>query len=258
VKIQLLPSSFDPHGGPSPEQRFTCFLLDDCVAVDAGCLALAVNEEQRQKVRDVIVTHPHMDHIASLPIFIDDLFATLEQPVRVYATTEIIEALERDIFNWTVYPRFSELCNAHGRVMQYVPVNIGEAFHIQHFTAIPVAVNHIVPTFGLIVRDERATVAFSSDTAATEEFWHLANAQEKLDALLIETSFPDELSELAWVSRHFTPASLAEELTKLKNHTPDTLIVHIKPTYREQVVNELTALQNPKLQVMMPGQVYEW
>jgi len=111
VKIQLLPSTFDDHGHATPEQRLTCFLIDERVAVDAGSIALALTSEQRENVRDIIVTHPHMDHIASLPIFIDDLFPALKQPVRVYATPEVIELLERDIFNWNVYPRFPELKN---------------------------------------------------------------------------------------------------------------------------------------------------
>jgi cAMP phosphodiesterase len=226
--------------------------------VDAGCLALALTDAQREQVRDVIITHPHMDHIASLPIFIDDMFGSLTQPVRVYATPEVISVLERDIFNWTVYPRFSELRNQHGPVMEYVPVVPGAEFKIRHFTATPVNVNHIVPTFGLLVSDGQCTAAFSSDTAATEEFWHLVNAVPRLDVLFIETSFPDFLSQLAWVSRHFTPASLAAELTKLNHTDLDVFIYHIKPTYRAQVVDELMALNYTGLHVMEPGRDYEW
>ena len=107
MRIQLLPSTFNSDGHATPEQRLTCFLIDERVAVDAGSIALALSAEQRGKVRDIIVTHPHMDHIASLPIFIDDLFPTLKAPVRIYATPEVISSLERDIFNWNVYPRFS-------------------------------------------------------------------------------------------------------------------------------------------------------
>jgi glyoxylase-like metal-dependent hydrolase (beta-lactamase superfamily II) len=77
LKIQLLPSSFDGAGQATADQRLTCYLIDDCVAVDAGSVAIALTDAQRQTVRDIIVTHPHMDHIASLPIFIDDLFASL-------------------------------------------------------------------------------------------------------------------------------------------------------------------------------------
>jgi len=66
-------------------------------------------------VRDVIVTHPHMDHIASLPIYVDDLFGELEQPIRIHATQEVIDLLERDVFNDNVYPRFAELRTNVGR-----------------------------------------------------------------------------------------------------------------------------------------------
>jgi ribonuclease BN (tRNA processing enzyme) len=44
------------------------------VAVDAGSIAIALTNDQRAKVKDIIITHPHMDHVASLPIFIDDLY----------------------------------------------------------------------------------------------------------------------------------------------------------------------------------------
>lgn len=258
MKIQLLPSTFDSQGRATPEQRLTCYIVDDRVAIDAGSLALALTDAQRATVRDIIVTHPHMDHIASLPIFIDDLFGLLKQPVRIHATQEVIELLERDIFNWTVYPRFSELKNEHGPVMQYVPFRTGSEFRVGHLTVRAVNVNHIVPTVGLVISDGRATLAFSSDTAETEEFWRLVNSLPRLDALLIEASFPDSMAQLAEVSGHLTPASVARELSKLTRDGADILAMHLKPTYREAVAQELNALGIAKLGVMEPGREYEW
>ena len=258
MKIQLLPSSFDGHGQATADQRLTCYLIDDCVAVDAGSVAIALTDAQRQNVRDIIVTHPHMDHIASLPIFIDDLFASLKQPVRVHATQIVIDSLERDVFNWNVYPRFSELTNEHGPVMQYVPIPVGEEFQVAHLRVTAASVNHIVPTVGLLISDERTTVAFSSDTAETQEFWELLNRTPHVDALLIEASFPNAMAELAEVTRHFTPASLQEELKKLSHNGLDILTVHLKPTYRETLIEELKALGIPKLSVMEPGRTYTW
>jgi ribonuclease BN (tRNA processing enzyme) len=258
VKIQLLPSTFDEQGRATPEQRLTCFLIDDRVTVDAGSIAIALSDEQRNTVRDVIVTHPHMDHIASLPIFIDDLFGFLDGPIRVHATPEVIETLERDIFNWVVYPRFSELSNERGPVMQYVPFRHGEEFQVAHLKVTAVPVNHIVPTVGLVVSDEKTTVAFSSDTYETEEFWELVNRTERVDALLIEASFPDAMAKLAEVSRHFTPALLHKELRKLEHNGLDILAVHLKPAYRDTIVAELQALGVPRLTIMEPGRVYEW
>jgi cAMP phosphodiesterase len=258
VRIQLLPSTFDAQGVATLEQRLTCFLIDDCVAVDAGSIAIALTNEQRFKVKDVIVTHPHLDHIASLPIFIDDLFNALQEPMRVHATEEVIDLLERDVFNWNVYPRFSDLKNDYGPVMEYVPIPIGTPFSVAHLNVVAVPVNHIVPTIGLIVSDGQKSVAFSSDTAETERFWKIVNEMKELDALLIETSFPDRMAKLAEVSRHFTPASLNQELKKLTHNGMDIMAVHLKPTYRDEIIEELKALNIPKLSVMEPGKVYTW
>jgi ribonuclease BN (tRNA processing enzyme) len=258
VKIQLLSSSFDGQGQATADQRLTCYLIDDCVAVDAGSVAIALTDSQRQIVRDIIITHPHMDHIASLPIFIDDLFAGLKEPVRIHATQEVIDSLERDVFNWNVYPRFSELTNQHGPVMKYIPITVGKEFQVAHLRMTAMKVNHIVPTVGLLVSDERTTIAFSSDTAETEEFWEVLNRVPRLDALLIEASFPNSMAELAEVTRHFTPASLKTELQKLHHNGLDILAVHLKPTYRETLIEELEALGIPKLSVMEPGRTYIW
>ena len=258
MRVQLLPSTFDSQGHATPDQRLTCFLIDERVAIDAGSIALALTTEQRQNVRDIIVTHPHMDHIASLPIFIDDLFETLKSPVRVYATPEVIELLERDIFNWNVYPRFSELKNEFGPVMAYVPIPVGQEFKVAHLTVTAVPVNHIVPTVGLVVSDGKSTVAFSSDTSETDEFWSVINRTPHLDALLVEASFPNSMANLAEVSRHFTPASLERDLHKLTHNGIDILAVHIKPAYRQMVIDELNALNIPKLGVMESGRTYNW
>ena len=236
----------------------TCFLIDDCVAVDAGSIAIALTNEQRSKVKDIIITHPHMDHVASLPIFIDDLYPSLQEPMRVHATPEVIQLLERDIFNWNLYPRFSDLKNDYGPVMEYVPIPIGKPFTVAHLNVVAVPVNHIVPTVGLVVSDGQRSVAFSSDTAETDEFWKILNEMKDLDALLIEASFPNRMAKLAEVSRHFTPASLGQELKKLNHNGMDIMAVHLKATYRDEIIAQLNALNIPKLSAMEPGRIYEW
>jgi 3',5'-cyclic-nucleotide phosphodiesterase len=182
----------------------------------------------------------------------------LKKPVRIYATQEVIDLLERDIFNWNVYPRFSELKNEFGPVMEYVPIPKGEPFKVSHLTVTAVAVNHIVPTVGLVVSDGNSTIAFSSDTSETDEFWTVVNRVPRVDALLIEASFPNSMASLAEVSRHYTPASLERDLRKLSHNGLDILAVHIKPAYRQMVIDELEALNIPKLGVMESGRIYSW
>jgi ribonuclease BN (tRNA processing enzyme) len=199
-----------------------------------------------------------MDHVATLPIFIDDLFSQLASPVRVHATEEVIGLLRRDLFNGTLYPRFDELENEHGRVLEFVPFETGRAFRVAHLELTAVPVQHAVPTVGLIVSDGAATVAFSSDTSQTEEFWRALDRLPSLDALFVEASFPNSMSELARVSGHLTPETLAAELAKLKRAPPDILAVHVKPSFRETILAELAALKIANLRAMEPGRVYEW
>ena len=37
---------------------------------------MAASSVQQSAIRDVVLTHAHLDHIAGLPLFIDDLFST--------------------------------------------------------------------------------------------------------------------------------------------------------------------------------------
>jgi cAMP phosphodiesterase len=258
LRIQLLPSSFNAGGSANAAQRLTCFVIDERVTVDAGSLGIALTDEQRRTVRDVIVTHPHMDHIASLPIFVDDLFGELEQPIRIYATAEVIDLLKQDVFNDVVYPKFDELKNHNGSVMEYAPFEIHKPFKVAHLTVTAVPVNHIVPTVGLLISDGKATVAFSSDTAETEEFWKLVNQAKRLDALFIEASFPNSMRKLAEASKHLTPEMLQSELGKLSHNGMDILAVHLKPAYRDAVARELDEIGIENLTVMETGKVYEW
>ena len=113
----------------------------------------------------------------------------------------MIDLLKADVFNDTVYPKFDLLKNAHGHVMEYVPFKVGQEFKVAHLTCTAIPVNHIVPTIGLLVSDGTTTVAFSSDTAETEDFWQVVNQARKLHALFIEASFPDSMEGLitAWI-----------------------------------------------------------
>ena len=258
MKIKLLPSTIDSDGRASPEQRLSCFVVDGRVAIDAGSIAVGLTDEERGAVRDVVVTHPHMDHVATLPIFVDDLFGFLEEPVRVRATAEVCDLLARDVFNGTVYPPFQNFDNGRTRVMEFVPFREGEEFRAAHLTFKAVAVSHIVPTVGLVLSDGERTVAFSSDTSATEEFWHVVNREPRLDALLIEASFPNFLSKLAGASGHLTPEALGRELLKLAHKDLDILAMHLKPSFRRQLIEELAALGVPRLSAMEPGREYEW
>ncbi len=257
MKLQLLPSTFDEHGRASQRQHYSCFVIDDLVAIDAGSLAVSTNSEQRRSIRDVLLTHAHLDHVAGLPLYVDDLFATIKRPIQVHATAEVIEVLERDIFNWSIYPRFSELTNDFGAVLEYRPFEIEQEFLVKHLRVRAVGVNHKVPSVGFVFSDGKTSLALSGDTSEMDRFWQIVNETENLSAILVECAFPDELASLAGNSHHLTPNLLQRELVKLRRRCP-VYVVNIKPMYCEQVVAQLARLEIENLNVLEIGKVYEW
>lgn len=258
MKLKLLPSSFESDGSASARQHLTCFLINESVAIDAGSLAMAVNGNERSQIKDIVLTHAHLDHIAGLPLFIDDQFSELEGPIRIHAASEVIEVLERDVFNWSVYPRFSELRNSIGPVMEYREIEPNAAFSVGDLTLRAISVNHKVPCSGFIVSDNSSSIAITGDTAGMDGFWPSVEGIDDLAALLIECAFPNRLSELAAMSYHLTAESLRTELEKFSNLNCPIYAINIKPAYREEVVAEIAALDIADLAVLEVGHTYEW
>jgi ribonuclease BN (tRNA processing enzyme) len=258
MKIHILPSTIDENGMASERQHLLTMIVDDRVAVDAGCLALSCTDVQRSGVRDILLTHTHLDHIAGLPLFIDDLFASLEGPIRIHVTKEMQEILERDIFNWAIYPRFSELSNDRGPVVEYKEFIPGSSFNVSHLSVRAVHVNHRVAAVGYFLSHENTTVAVTGDTAETEDFWELCNQTQTLAAVLVECAFPDQLEKLSIDSNHLTPHRLAFELKKLENKNVPVYIINLKPMYREKVIEQIRAANIPRVEIMKVGQTYEF
>ncbi len=254
----MLSTTIGEDGRATQAQHLSCLVIDDCVAVDAGSLAMAVSDKQRENIRDIVLTHAHLDHIAGLPLFVDDLFATTKRPITIHATREVEEVLENDVFNWRVYPRFSELKNEFGAVLRYARIDPEEEFEVRHLRFKPVEVNHKVPTTGFIISDANTRIGLTSDTSKAENFWRVLNAERELNALFIECAFPDSLQELASAAFHMTPNILRRELEKSKQAIGRILVINLKPTYREQIIKEIKSLKIPKVEILEVGKAYEF
>jgi cAMP phosphodiesterase len=252
VRIKIVPST---HSGR--HQLLTTYLINDTLAIDAGAIAIGLSHEEQLRIRSIIITHTHLDHIFSLPLYLTNLFDEIDEPVRLYATQSDFEALRRHIFNPRMWIDLETMKNSRTELLEFHPMKSGESFIAEGLKITPIPVTHTVLTHGLIVEDESSAILFTSDTGATDRIWEGARDKDKLRAVFIDLSFPNRMTELARLSQHHSPETLLDELSKIKPGVP-VYAVHIKAAYLDQVVEELEALDDPRIVVAEIGREYEF
>jgi ribonuclease BN (tRNA processing enzyme) len=245
------------YGGNVPEHGMTSFLLNDTVCLDAGWVSGALSLREQVKVKDVVISHSHLDHTCSLPFLIDNNFSAPGFTLRIFAIPQVIASMKNHLFNNHTWPDFTCLPNDLTPVLKLIEVPPEEPFRVNGLTIRPVEVDHIVPTTGFIVEDKTSAVAYSSDTAPTERFWELVNKTRNLKAVITETSFPNELQDLANVSGHMTPQTLDLELRKLKRDVP-VYLYGFKPRHLARIRKQVRALKRRRLNFLTQGRTYRF
>jgi ribonuclease BN (tRNA processing enzyme) len=252
MKVMLVPSA----PGAAPLQYLTTLLVNDVVAFDAGSLGLFGTPVEQNRVRDVFLTHSHMDHIASLPIFLENVSDDGDECPIVHAPEPVLDALRRDILNDRVFPDFVRLSRDGSMLVRLEVINPGQPVRVAGLTITAVPVDHIVPTVGYLIDDGTSAIAFVTDTAPTDAIYAAANRIPHLKAVFLELTFPAAVTWLAEVAKHLTPALFAAEVRKLRPGVP-VYVVHLKARYRAQIERELAALALPGVCILEPGRVVE-
>ncbi len=252
MKFKIVPSTRDGR-----HQLLTTYVINETLAIDAGAIAIGLSREEQLRLRSIIITHAHLDHVFSLPLYLTDLYQEISEPVKLYATQSDFDALRRHIFNQRVWITLETMKNDQTELVSFRPMKSGESFIAEGLKITPIQVSHTVQTHGLIVEDDACALLFTSDTGATERIWRAASRRSNLRAVFIDLSFPNHLTELARVSHHHSPATLLEEMAKIQPDVP-IYAVHLKAAYRDQVVAEIASLNHPRIIVAEVGREYEF
>ncbi len=243
------------HGGELPGRRTTSFLIDGKLAIDAGALCEALELPRLLEVDHVVLTHSHFDHVKGLPLMADLLVGARDEPVVVHASPDCVDCLRRDVFNDRLWPDFTRLPSPSRPVLRLEPFTVGKSFSVGPYTITSRLVNHPVEAVGLVVEKAGSALAVSGDTGPTEAFWEMVNGRRDLRLLLLETSFPDALADLARASGHLTPAALEREVSeKLTRPGLDIRLYHLKPAYLDLLYREIGALNLPGVRILETGQ----
>ena len=244
-------------GGESLHSRMTCLLVNDSVALDAGSLTQGLSIEEQGQVRSIVLTHSHMDHTNSLPFFIENVFGQTDRPVEIHASAATIYTIRKYLFNNEVWPDFSRLPNHLLPSVRFEELDPEVPRVIEGVRFLPIPVDHVIPTFGFLIEQDGVAVLWSSDTGPTQRLWEVANETDNLRAVFIETSFDNSMQDVADISKHLTPRTLAAELEKLQRPVP-VYLHHLKPPCVEQIRREVADLGRPGIHFVEQGRTYEF
>ena len=224
----------------------TSFLISNKIVVDAGNLIETLGEDITQ-IEHVFLSHSHFDHIVDLPFIIESYFEHRTKPITFYGLAETIQALQEHIFNWTIWPNFSDidLLGERDKSIHFRVIECEETIEVEEYTFRAVASNHTVPTCGYVITKDEIALYISGDTYLNENLVKEANENKSIKTLFIEVSFPSRMHTLAKESKHLTPELLSSMLLEIEREDLIIYFYHLKPLYLQEMKSEL---QNITLQ----------
>ena len=100
-------------GGQVPGQHLSSYLVNGSLLIDAGSTTAVLSLKGQQKIRNILVTHAHLDHVLSLATMADNLFGHCESTINVWGMQEVIAGLHASFFNDTLDRKSTRLNSSH-------------------------------------------------------------------------------------------------------------------------------------------------
>ena len=231
-------------GSIGKNEYTTCLQVDGHTLIDAGNIMQALGEDAK-KIDSIFLSHSHLDHIVDAAYLIDNTFSSRKNPLKICALQETIKALKKNIFNWEVWPDFTQI-NLPGTnipSLEFIAIKIGNKYQISNeVTLMPFLSNHTVPCCGYVIESKSGSLLFSADTYTNPALWDILNKDKNIKAVMIDVSFPNALQNVAKESKHLTPEVLKQELKRLKRGNVKVYINHLKPMYKDDIIRELSKM----------------
>jgi ribonuclease BN (tRNA processing enzyme) len=238
--------------------RTTSLLIDNDILIDAGTGVGDLSLAELMLIDHVFVTHSHLDHVCSIPFLVDTVGGMRNKPLLVHAPEPTLEIVRNHLFNWSIWPDFTQIPTPGNPYMRYKTVELGKTVEVMGRRLTPLPANHVVPAVGYQVDSGRASLVFTGDTTTNDPLWEIVNKIANLRYLIIETAFCNRERELSIASKHLCPSLLAEELAKLER-SAEVFITHLKPGEIELTMQEIEDCAGQyKPRMLQNNQVFEF
>ena len=254
MKIRVLGCSGAEFPGHNPPG----FLVDGKILFDAGTLNTVLDEKNQLKVKDIFITHAHMDHIREIPFLADNIIiGGWKRKVTILSISSVINDIRENLLNSKLWPDMTVLPNPHDAVVRLISMKAETPYRIGTYSVTPYKVNHSVPAVGYLVENrEKRRFFYTGDTGPTDGTWRRLGGKP-IHCLIIEVSFPNHMGEIAITTGHLTPLLLQRELSKIKIMPERIYITHLKPQFYKVIKKELQSLKGINLTLLKEGDIIQ-
>ncbi len=245
-------------GSVGPDSDVSCFLLDDKILLDVGSAASTLSQSEQEKLRDILITHPHMDHVRDLPFLCENLFGRIDHSLIVHGARNTIDCLRQDLFNGRLWPDFTTL-PADSPILRLHEFESGEPFSLDGLEVLAIDMPHLGGSVGFLLESETGALAISGDTGPDSSFWEmLLPYRDRLRGILIECSFPDRLENLALKSGHLCPRLMRSEIDRAPRADVPIYVYAIKGPSKNETIEEIMSWANGDVEILEAGRVLEF
>jgi len=154
MNIQLL----GVHNCESQNTKLTSLLIDDILVVDAGGLTSSLSFEAQRKLKAILLTHQHYDHIKDVPAIAFN-FAMWNAGIDIYSILPVYETLTTHLLNGKLYPKFLGWPQENPKI-NFTVIEPYKTEQIEGYSVLPIPVNHSVPTVGYQITSPDGKVLF--------------------------------------------------------------------------------------------------
>jgi len=229
------------HNCESQNTKFISLLIDDTLAIDAGGLTSSLSFPAQQKLKAILLTHQHYDHIRDVPAIAMN-FYLCGATINIYSTQPVYNALTTYLLDGKLYPKFLEQPQKNPTI-KFTIIEPYQIERIEGYNVLAVKVNHAVPTVGYQITSPAGKVVFYTGDTGPGLTGCWKNVSPQL--LITEVTATNKYEEFAKESGHLTPSLLKQELVsfrEVKGYLPQVAVVHMNPDMEGELETEIAAV----------------
>jgi ribonuclease BN (tRNA processing enzyme) len=252
MKLKVLGSS----GAEFPNHNSPAFLIDDVLLLDAGTIGSVLDARAQWKIKNILLTHAHLDHIKGIPFLADNIILKSKVHfVKIMGISSVLNTLKKHLLNDHVWPDFTSIPHPDNAVLKLKQIQVGKPFKVNGYSVTAHKVSHSVPAAGYILETRNGkSLLYTGDTGPTDAIWKAAKKQ--IDCAIVEVSMPNRMKQMAITTGHLTANLFKEELKKMRDIPRRILITHPKPQYYAQIKAEIQKLGMNNVKLLKNGKEY--